>query len=267
MSQPYLSVIIPAYNEAERIVNTLAAAHAYLTRQRFAWELIVVLDGSQDDTLGRVRRFAAGKYNIRWIERAENRGKGYSVREGLMAASGQVRLFMDADNSTSLDHFDRMRSHFDDGCEIVICSRDPADASGAVREVEQSRLKAAAGRAGNLFIQAMLLRGIWDTQCGFKAFTRHAVETLCPACRMDRWSFDIELLALARRLDFKLGIVPANWVDDVRTHVRARSYLDVLWETIVVRWNLLRGEYDRRIAEPRPASSPAEAAPRRSRAA
>ncbi|MBL9080792.1 MAG: glycosyltransferase family 2 protein [Planctomycetales bacterium] len=248
MSHPYLSVVIPAYNEAQRIDATLAAAHKYLLRQRYRWELLVVLDGSTDDTLAHVRRFAAGRPGVGWIERKENRGKGYSIREGLLAAAGDVRLFMDADNSTSLDHFDRMRPLFDDGCDLVFCSRDPKDAAGARRAVPQSVLRSTAGRAGNLFIQALLLPGIWDTQCGFKAFTRRAALALCPACDMDRWSFDVEVLALAKRQNFKLGIAPADWVDDARTHVRPRHFLDMLRETAQIRGRLWRGHYDARLA-------------------
>jgi glycosyltransferase involved in cell wall biosynthesis len=252
VSTPLLSVVIPAFNEEARIGATLASAHAYLERQPYRSELLVVLDGPRDDTLGVVRRFAAGKPHVGWIDRRENRGKGFSLREGLLAVGGQIRLFMDADNSTDLAHFDRMRPLFDDGCDVVFCSRDAWDAAGARRVVPQSRLKSLAGRAGNLVIQSLLLPGIWDTQCGFKAFTARAAEALLPACRMDRWSFDVEVLALARRGKLKLGIAPADWIDDPRTNVRARNYFDVLSETATIRWRMLRGEYDRRLAETKP---------------
>lgn len=256
---PYLSVIIPACNEARRIGATLRECHAFLSKQPYSWELLVVVDGSQDTTLQVVEQFAADKPGIRWLARRRNRGKGYSVREGLLAARGEIRLFMDADNSTSLAHFQRMQPLFDAGHDVVFCSRDPKDVAGACRVVPQGFLKTWAGKAGNLFIQAMLLPGIWDTQCGFKAFTRRAAETIAPLARMDRWSFDIEALALARRFGFRLGVVPAHWNDDPQTHVVARNYFDVLWETVAVRWQLLRGDYDRRLArfspDPHPAGS------------
>ena len=242
---PYLSVIIPAYHEQQRIGATLGDCYAYLSKQAFAWELLVVVDGSRDGTLDVVERFAAGKPGIRALARHANRGKGYSVREGLLAARGDIRLFMDADNSTNLAHFDQMAPLFTAGCDVVIGSRDPKDAAGARRLVPQKALKTWAGKAGNLLVQMLLLPGIWDTQCGFKAFTRRAAETIAPLARMDRWSFDIEALALARRFDFQLGFVPARWTDDPRSHVSVRSYLDVLWETVTIRWHLLRGDYDR----------------------
>lgn len=131
LSKPYLSVIVPAFNEESRITITLISIHEYLTRQSFTWELLVVLDGGEDDTASRVQEFAEGKENVRWLNRRENRGKGYTVREGMLAADGQIRLFTDADNSTDISHFDQMQSLFEKGRDVVICSRDGKDVIGA----------------------------------------------------------------------------------------------------------------------------------------
>lgn len=242
---PYLSVIIPAYNEEKRIETTLDAIHRYLTAQSFTWEMLIVLDGPKDDTLSVVRAFAQDKKNIRWIDRRQNRGKGYSVREGMLATRGQIRLFTDADNSTDITHFDQMKPLFDQGHDIVIASRDRKDAPGARQAVPQPPLKRFLGNAGNLFIQMMAVPGIWDTQCGFKAFTAPAAEKIFAVARSDGWVFDIEALAIARRFGFKTAIVGANWVDDADTHVSMWHYIDSLLETMRIRWHLLTGVYDR----------------------
>ena len=241
--QPYLSVIIPAYNEEKRISRVLEATHNYLSRQDFAWEVIVVVDGAQDGTVARVIEFAAGKHGITYIDRKENRGKGFTVRQGMLQAAGRVRLFTDADNSTDIAHFDKMKPLFDSGCDVVICSRDPKDADGARQAVPQPLFKRILGDGGNLFIQAMAVPGIWDTQCGFKAFTDRAALRIFRVSRIDRWGFDIEALALARRFKFKLGIAPAYWIDDAETHVKLSNYVDVFIDTVKVRWGLIMGRY------------------------
>jgi glycosyltransferase involved in cell wall biosynthesis len=247
MSQvtPYLSLVIPAYNEARRITETLLSVYEYLVRQPFSWEIVVVLDGPQDDTLQCVQEFARGRKSIRWINRVENRGKGYTVREGLLSAQGQIRLFSDADNSTDISHFDQMKPLFDKGSQVVICSRDAKDVPGAGQAVPQPFVKRVLGDAGNLFVQLLAVPGIWDTQCGFKAFSATAAETIFSAARIDGWGFDIEALALARHFGYDVEIIPARWIDHVETHVRFWNYFTTLWETIQVRWNLWTGAYDR----------------------
>ncbi len=243
---PYLSVIIPAYNEETRIPKTLNAVYDYLARQPFTWELIVALDGGTDNTLGVVQSFAAGKENVRWLDRRQNKGKGYTVREGMLAARGQIRLFTDADNSTDMAHFDQMQPLFAQGYDVVICSRDAKDVPGARQAVPQPLFKRLLGDAGNLFIQLLAVPGIWDTQCGFKAFTAAAAGRIFSVARIDRWGFDIEALALARRFGCKTGVIPADWVDEAGTHVQRWDYLDTIAETIKIRWNLMRGVYPRR---------------------
>lgn len=252
---PFLSVIIPAYTEESRIGTTLDAVYRYLTVQPFSWEILVVLDGPEDGTLEKVEAFAAGtgganrKENVRWIDRKENRGKGYTVREGMLAACGEIRLFTDADNSTDIGHFDQMKPLFEEGAGVVICSRDPKDAPGARQEVPQPFLKRLLGNVGNLLIQIVAVRGIWDTQCGFKAFTAEAAEEIFSVARINGWGFDIEALALARRFGHRIEVIPAHWVDDADTHVRIWNYFDTLLETVKVRWNLTTGVYNRANAE------------------
>jgi len=246
-ANPYLSVVIPAYNEERRITTTLLSVYEYLSRQSFTWEILVALDGANDETLPMVQEFAASRENIRWIDRTDNRGKGYTVREGMLAARGQIRLFTDADNSTDIGHFDQMRPLFEKGQDVVICSRDEKDVAGAGQAIPQPYLKRLLGNTGNLFIQFVAVPGIWDTQCGFKAFSAEAVQKIFSVAKIDGWGFDIEALALARKFDFQIAIIPARWIDHPETHVRFWNYGTTLLETVQVRYYLLTGAYD---AEP-----------------
>ena len=243
MTTPYLSVVIPAFNEEQRITDTLSVIYDYLQKQDYEWVVLVVIDGAQDGTLARTQEFAAGRQHIRWIDRKENRGKGYTVREGMLAATGRVRLFADADNSISISNFDKMAPLFDAGYDLVICSRHARDVTGPLHEGPQSSVKRMVRGAGNLFIQMMAVPGIWDTQCGFKAFSKLAAEQIFPVCKIDGWGFDVEALALARQLNCRIGIVPARWSNRPGTHLRPAHYVDVLCETLKVRWSLMTGEY------------------------
>ena len=240
---PYLSVVIPAFNEEQRITQTLTVVYSYLQKQDYEWEVLVVIDGAQDNTLARTQEFAAGRRHIRWIDRKQNRGKGYTVREGMLAATGRVRLFTDADNSISISNFDKMAPLFREGYDLVICSRHSRDVTGPLHEGPQSRVKRILRGAGNLFIQTVAVPSIWDTQCGFKAFSKSLVEQIFPVCKIDGWGFDVETLALARHLNCRIGIVPARWSNRPGTHLRPAHYLDVLYETVKVRWNLTTGAY------------------------
>ena len=240
---PYLSVIVPAYNEEARILKALSAVYHYLKQQSYPWEILVVIDGATDQTLSVVQQFAQGKAHIRWLHRRQNRGKGYTVREGMLAATGTIRLFTDADNSTDIAHLEAVLPLFAQGYDVVICSRSPQDAPGARQAIPQTWLKRVCGILGNVFIQLVAIPGIWDTQCGFKAFSQSAAEQIFSTARINRWGFDVEALALARHFGWKIGILPAYWINDAATNVGWRSYGEVLLETVKVRWNLWRGVY------------------------
>lgn len=245
LNGPYLSVVIPAYNEEKRITPTLASVYAHLSVQPFTWEILVALDGPKDNTLAVVQAFAAGKPEVRWLDRTVNRGKGFTVRQGMLAAKGQIRLFMDADNSTDISHFDQMKPLFDSGYDVVIGSRDDKDVPGAQQAVPQPFLKRLLGDAGNLFIQLMAVPGIWDTQCGFKGFTAVAAQRIFSVSKIDRWGFDMEALAIARKNKYRIGIIPTRWIDDADTHVNLRDYVSTIFEVLRVRWNLLTGAYQK----------------------
>ena len=238
-----ISVVVPAYNEAERLPNTLRRLRDYLAGSCFSYEILVVLDGPTDSTRDVLRSLSAEIHHVRILDRAVNRGKGFTVREGMLEARGQIRLFTDADNSTDIAHFDQMKTLFDEGCDLVIASRSPKDAAGAQQSVSQPWHKRSIGRLGNLLVQLLAVRGIWDTQCGFKAFRAEAAERIFSQTTVDGWGFDIEVLALARAFNYKIGIIPAHWVNDARSHVRPADYLHVLADTFKVRANLLMGKY------------------------
>jgi glycosyltransferase involved in cell wall biosynthesis len=236
-------VIVPAYHEAERIGKTLQRLHDYLTQAPFSYEILVVIDGAQDGTIEVVRQLAQRMPQLNIIERAVNRGKGFTVREGMLQAKGQIRLFADADNSTDIAHFERMKPLFDQGCDLAIASRNPKDAPGAEQAVPQASYKRVIGEVGNRIVQLVAVPGIWDTQCGFKAFRAAAAERIFSQTTIDRWGFDIEALALARALKYRIGIIPAHWINDERSHVRLADYVRVLADTLTVRGNFLAGKY------------------------
>lgn len=242
-SDLYLSVIVPAYNEAQRLPDTLRRLQEYLSAKPFSYEILVALDGPTDGTREVLKGMASEIKHLRVLDRTVNRGKGYTVREGMLQALGRIRLFTDADNSTDIAHFDQMRPLLDEDYVVVICSRDPRDAPGARQAVPQVWYKRLMGNVGNLFIQLVAVKGIWDTQCGFKAFRDYAAEKIFSQTVIDGWAFDVEVLALARALNYKIGVVPAHWINDARSHVRWAGYLQVLRETAKIRWNLATGRY------------------------
>lgn len=240
----YLSVIIPVYNEEERVGKTIDIVSGYLASQPFGSEIIVVSGGSTDNTVSVVKHKKETISNLSVIEQKENKGKGDAVREGMLNARGRVRLFTDADNSTDISHFDKMKPLFDQEYKIVICSRDPKDAPGAKQAVPQRWYKRLMGNAGNLFIQLVAVRGIWDTQCGFKAFQDEAARKIFSQQKIPGWGFDIEVLALARALGYKVGIIHPIGRNDPKSHVRLSGYFQVLVETVKVRLNLLFKKYE-----------------------
>jgi dolichyl-phosphate beta-glucosyltransferase len=239
----YLSIIVPAYNEEKRVGKTLERLQHYLKRIEFTYEVLVVLDGPSDAT-----RAVAGEMGRKWkdlrvLDRAVNRGKGYTVREGMLKASGQIRLFTDADNSTDIAHFEKVQPLFDQGYDLVIASRNAKDTAGAQQVVPQAAYKRFIGQIGNRIVRKVAVPGIWDTQCGFKAFRAEVAERIFRQTTIERWGFDIEVLALAQALKYRIGIIPAHWINDERSHVRSMDYLRVLADTFAVRRNFLSGKY------------------------
>lgn len=239
--KPYLSVIIPAYNEAKRLPLTLIDIDRHLQTTDFSYEIIVVSDGSRDATPEIVRRFKGLVKNLRLIDNEENHGKGYVVRQGMLEARGAVRLFTDADNSTSVDQFSKMLPYLKQGYDVLIGSRD---VSGARLVPPQRWHKRLAGNLGNLIIQVLLLPKIWDTQCGFKAFSEEAAKKIFPLAKIRRWAFDVEALVLAKKFGYKIKEIPVVWVNDPASHIKWFSYFHFLFEVLKIKWWLTRKAYE-----------------------
>lgn len=241
MAQPYLSIIIPAYNEAERIPQTLLDMDKRLAHAPYTYEILVVNDGSKDKTAEVVRNMEKMIRNLKLVDNEANKGKGGVVKQGMLMANGVVRIFTDADNSTSIDQFDQMIPFFKEGYSVVIGSRT---AKGAKLDPPEPLIRQIPGRVGNLVFQVVLgLWGIWDTQCGFKAFTAEAAKRIFERSYISGWGFDVEALSLGRQLGYRIKEVPVHWVNDTRSHVKASAYLKVLVETFKIRWWLWTGKY------------------------
>lgn len=237
---PFLSVIIPAYNEQSRLPNTLKAVQSYLQAQAYSWEILVVDDGSRDRTAAEVTAAHLLDSRIQLLQYGQNRGKGYAVRYGMTRAKGQYRLFMDADNSTTVDHFEKFLPYLRQGYDVVIGSRD---VPGTDIAVHQAWYKEKLGNLGNLWIQFWAVPGIRDTQAGFKVFTAKAADAVFPFLTIDRWGFDVEALAVARLRGFKIAERPIRWVNDPNSRVSASAYFDVLKEVVQIRLNIWKGKY------------------------
>lgn len=240
MKEPFLSVVVPAYNESERLPLTLLDMDRYLSASGFSYEILVVDDGSTDNTVEIVNKMAETIPNLSLISNEKNMGKGAAVRRGMLAVSGEYRLFSDADNSTSLEEFAKTQPFFEENYEVVVGSRALKD---AILVPAQPALRRILGRIGNLVIQATNVPGIWDTQCGFKAFTAESAKRIFSLSRVNGWGFDIEVLALARSLGYRIKEVPVRWVNDASSRVGASSYLKVLLENVKIRWWLIIGAY------------------------
>ena len=240
---PHLSVIIPAYNEEKRISKTLLAVDQYLTKQDYDYEILVVSDGSKDKTAEVVANFQKMVRNLRLIDNKENHGKGWVVRQGMLEAQGNFRVFRDADNATTIDHIEKAWPYFKQGYDVVIGTRDSRDHKEAKQAVSQPFLKRMLGDMGNILIQAVAVWGIWDTQCGFKVFSAKAAKEVFSRSLIDRWGFDIEALAVAKRLGFKIALIPVYWINDPDSKVNLKGYLKTFIELFQIKANLISDKY------------------------
>ena len=238
--KPYLSIIIPAYNEEKRLPQTLVDIDHRLESVDFSYEIIVVDDGSKDETVKAVKKFSEMIKNLRVIENQRNKGKGGVVKQGMLEAKGHIRLFTDADNSTSVDQFIKMIDYFKEGYDVVIGSRGLRKSK---LEPPQPFYRRFLGNVGNLIIQVLLLPGIKDTQCGFKAFTEEAAQRVFPLMKISRWGFDVEALALSRYLGHRIKEVPIIWKNDIESKVKGSAYLQVLAEVFKIRIWLWKDAY------------------------
>ena len=239
-----LAIIIPAYNEEKRIEKTIHSINAYLIKKQLSYEILIVSDGSTDGTVQLIDNIKKETKNLRLLHNNVNHGKGWVVRQGMLNTKAKIRLFMDADNATSIEHYDLMVPLFSKGYQVVMGSRNSKDAEGARQEVPQNIIKRLSGNISNILIQIIAVWGIWDTQCGFKALTAAAAEDIFSRSKIDRWGFDIELLFLAQRLRYSIAVIPVKWINDFNSKVKLSAYGKTLMELIQIRWWLLAGDYN-----------------------
>jgi glycosyltransferase involved in cell wall biosynthesis len=236
------SIVIPAYNEGERLRATLEKVLAYVRQQGWDAEVIVVNDGSRDNTAEIVCEIAEKDSLLRLVENPGNCGKGYSVRNGMLKARGEVVVFSDADLSSPIEEMPKLLEALAGGADIAIGSRW---LRAELQTQRQSLHRQLFGRVFNLLLRLILGLQFKDTQCGFKAFTRRAAQTILPLQRIERWGFDPEILFLARKFGFRVEEVPVLWGHSGGT--RLHPLVDgarMFQEMLRIRWYDLTGKYN-----------------------
>ena len=244
---PQYSIIIPAYNERARILATLEAVVATVREHGWRAEVVVVNDGSTDETARLVTDFAKTAPEVRLMENPGNRGKGYSVRSGMLHAQGEIVMFTDADLSAPMNEASQLFAAIAAGADIAIGSRWLATSRQTHR---QPLYRQFFGRCFNMLTRAVMGLPYADTQCGFKAFTRRAAQTVFQLQTIERWGFDPEILFIARKRGLKVKEVPVSWAHDERSRMSyLRDGMQMLKELCIVRWNALIGRYGKKIKE------------------
>lgn len=240
---PKYSIVIPAYNERARIIATLESVVRTVRAEGWNAEVIVVNDGSSDETADLVLAFAEKAPEVRLMRNPRNCGKGYSVRSGLLHAQGEIVMFTDADLSAPIDEASRLFEAIEQGADIAIGSRWLETSRQTHR---QPLYRQFFGRCFNALTRMVMRLPFADTQCGFKAFTRSAAQTVFQLQTIERWGFDPEILFIARKRHFHIVEVPVSWAHDARTRISyLRDGLQMLKELAIVRWNALLGRYGR----------------------
>ena len=239
-----LSVVIPAYNEENRIESTLRNVDAYLEKQGYTYEILVVDNGSKDRTIEVVDRLSKTNVeNCRALEQPPvvvGNNKGNAVRKGIMESMGQYVVFMDADNATPISEIEKFFPYLDSGIEMVIGSRylDPATV-----KIKQPLYKIILSRLSNILIQVVLGTHIKDTQTGFKAFNGKAAKEIFKHLSIYGWGFDMELIAIAYKLSYRIKEVPISWEEHGGSHVPLKAYIQSLIELFKIKWNSITGKY------------------------
>jgi dolichyl-phosphate beta-glucosyltransferase len=239
--QPHLSIVIPMYNETQRIGETIPPLLAYFADQTFTYEFVVVDDGSTDNTSELARDLFSGAPRVRVLAKKPNRGKGSAVKAGMLAAEGKYVLFMDADLSTPPSELEKFWEWVEQGYDVVIGSRKM---SGANITRHQPVWRENLGKVFTWLTNTLATRGISDVTCGFKLFTRGAAQSLFSRSRIRDWSFDAEVLFIAQRQGYRIKEVPVTWHDKPGTKVRiVRDAVNALRGLAKIRLNSMRGLY------------------------
>ena len=242
MPPPRLSIVIPAYNESARIEAALASVLACVDARSWDADILVVDDGSTDNTPAIVQQWMASHPRLHLIQNPGNRGKGYSVRNGLLQASGDIVMFTDADLSAPIEEAERLIAAIDAGADVAIGSRW---LDKQKQTVHQPLYRRFFGRCFNWVTRKVMGLPFKDTQCGFKAFRRDAAQTIFRLQTIERWGFDPEILFIARKRGYRVVEVPVSWAHDERTRISyLRDGTRMLQDIAIVRWNALRGHYN-----------------------
>ena len=231
--EPSLSIVIPAYNEEAVIKNTLDRAGKYLEGRYPPYEIIVVCDGCKDNTARLAEEAGKANHRIRVLDRKTNMGKGFSVRQGCLEAKGKYIIFTDADLSTPIDEIEKLLKWLEEGYDIAIGSRGLSESDIQIR---QPWYRETMGKIFNLFVQAIAIRGISDTQCGFKGFKRDVAKDVFKRQTINGFGFDVELLYIARRLGYSIKEVPVRWLNRQASRVNPLVHpIQMLFDLIKIR--------------------------------
>jgi len=241
MNPVFLSIIIPAYNEERRLPLYLAKVLEYLELQKINYEIIIVDDGSHDSTAEFVTRFVQDNIRIKLIRLPRNSGKGYAVRTGMLQATGKLRLFTDADGATPITELEQLLKAIDRGADVAIASRAMKDDSCTINAHLHRKV---IGAIFNFIVTTLTIKGIHDTQCGFKLFTDEAAEAVFPRQHIDDFGFDVEILYLCQRNGYRVAEVPVNWTDIAGSKVNLiRDSLRMFADIFKIRFFDLTGAY------------------------
>jgi dolichyl-phosphate beta-glucosyltransferase len=248
-----ISIVIPAYNEAPRLGPTLDRVLDFVRTQGWDAEVIVVDDGSRDGTADIVRGYAKNNEIVRLLQNPGNRGKGYSVRNGVMNANGRIILFTDADLSSPIEEAPKLLEVIESGADVAIGSRWMRS---ELQTRRQSVARQVLGRVFNLLLRVVLRLDFKDTQCGFKAFRRNAARALFPLQKIERWGFDPEILFLADRAGFRVVEVPVRWGHDSGTRISPiADGSRMVGEMLRIRWYSMAGKYGDQIRVAAPSTA------------
>ncbi len=236
MKNIHLSIIIPAYNEEKRLPQSLDKILLFLRQKKYSWEIIVVDDGSTDHT----KDVGKNRENVQKISYTPNKGKGNAVRTGMLAAHGAYRLMCDADLSTPIEELDNFFQHITEA-EVLIGSRK---LKGSNLKIKQPWHRRMLGEIFNLVVKTLVVKGIHDTQCGFKMFSKTAAEKIFATQYIPRFGWDVEALFLARKYGFRIKELAVVWINDTESKVNPlKEAWRMFKEVIQIRINALRGRY------------------------
>ncbi|MDR3580389.1 MAG: glycosyltransferase family 2 protein [Oryzomonas sp.] len=242
---PSLSIIIPAYNEEDRLPRYLGSIVKYLTEKNTSYELIIVDDGSTDSTATVVEKIMETNPHVKIIRTSQNHGKGFAVKAGMLNACGKLRLFADADGATPIKELERLRQGIESGADIAIASRALHDGSTTVTARLHRKI---IGTIFNLVVGLLAVQDVNDTQCGFKLFTEASANAIFPLQRISGFGFDVEILFICKKKGYRVKEIPVNWIDIKGSKVKLfRDSWKMFIDVIAIRLNDLRGVYSNRI--------------------